>query len=107
MEQHLEEFIVLSSIAFTVFLVGSGRGNEAMMVARPEDGKVFPRWSTPVEIVILNGLWAVPSAKRFAAQQVRKRGALAAFRCIYTCIVARTVYSDHRKYYCGHLAAQA
>jgi len=77
------------------------------MVARPEDGKVFPRWSTPVEIVILNGLRAVPSAKRFAAQQVRKSGAIAAFQCIYTCIAARTLYSDRREYYCGHLAAQA
>ena len=76
------------------------------MVARPEDGKVFPRWSTPVEIVTLNRLRAVPSVKRFAAQQVRKSGALVAFRCIYTCIVETTVYSDHREFYCGHLTAE-
>jgi hypothetical protein len=42
------------------------------MVAWREDVKVFPLWSTHVEIVILNGLRAGPSAKRFAAQQDRK-----------------------------------
>jgi len=77
------------------------------MVARREDGKVFPRWSTPVEIVILNGLRAGLSAKRPAVQQVRKSGAIAALRGIYTCIVATAVYSEHGEYYCGHLAAQA